>query len=172
MDGIYFIFHGGMQGSRKPLEIMIRAFKAVSNPNIRLIIKSQAVRPNSEAVDIADDPRIEHIIADLATEPYRKLYTSCHVSLTPARWEGLGVHLYESLGFGMPVISNDIPPINEVISHGESGLLCKSIPDGSDSMDSRPMTRTRMIFPAALKNWLIPAAWRGDEINAGARGRI
>ena len=127
-DGIYFIFHGGLQGPRKPMEIMIQAFKAVSNPNIRLIIKSQGVRSNSEAVKIADDPRIEHIIADLDSEPYRELYTSCHVSLAPARWEGLGVHLYESIGYGMPVISNDIPPINEVISHGESGLLCKSIP--------------------------------------------
>lgn len=127
-DGIHFIFHGGMQGPRKPLAATVQAFKAVKNPDIRLIIKSQAVRDNSEVFDISDDPRIEHIVDDLDDDEYCDLYTSCHISLAPARWEGLGVHLYESIGFGMPVISNDIPPINEVVEHGVSGLLIRSHP--------------------------------------------
>ena len=126
-DAIYFLFHGGLQGVRKPIEITLRAFKRVKNPDIRLIIKSQAVHRRSEQVAVDDDPRISHVVDDMNAEEYRKLCTSCHVCLAPARWEGLGVHLYESLGFGIPVISNNIPPINEVVTHNESGLLTKNI---------------------------------------------
>ena len=129
-DAIYFIFHGGLQGRRKPIEATVRAFKAVSNPNIRMIIKSQGVSSMSEDVLIQDDPRISHVVEDMDGDEYKALYTSCHVSLAPARWEGLGVYLYESLAFGMPVISNDIPPINEVITHNRSGLLINSILQG------------------------------------------
>jgi 1,2-diacylglycerol 3-alpha-glucosyltransferase len=125
-DGIYFIFHGGLQGKRKPLAATVKCFKEVRNPNARLIIKSQGIRDSSEAFQITDDPRIEHVVEDLDERSYYDHYASCHVSLAPSRWEGLGVHLFESIAFGMPVVTNDIPPINEVIEHDKSGLLLKS----------------------------------------------
>jgi glycosyltransferase involved in cell wall biosynthesis len=126
-DGIYFIFHGGLHGPRKPFDITVRAFKAVKNPDIRLIIKSQAVREDAEAFDITDDPRIEYIVEDMPFDEYHALFSSCHVNLCPSRWEGLGVHLFEAVAYGMPTISNDIPPINEVLRQGQSGLLVKSL---------------------------------------------
>ena len=58
---------------------------------------------------IEDDPRIVEISADLDPDEYAALLGSSHVCLAPARWEGLGVHLYEALALGMPTISNDIP---------------------------------------------------------------
>jgi glycosyltransferase involved in cell wall biosynthesis len=125
-DAIYFIFHAGTQGRRKLIKDTLNAFKSIQNPNIRLIVKSQAVDRGSDPVEIADDPRIEHIIADLPFEDYRTLFSSCHVCLCPTRWEGLGVHLFECLAYAMPVISTDIPPVNEVIRHGRSGLLVRS----------------------------------------------
>jgi glycosyltransferase involved in cell wall biosynthesis len=126
-DAIYFIFHGGLQGKRKPIAATIKAFKAVKADHIRLIIKSQGVRETSEPVEIDDDPRIAHIVKDMAQDEYHALFSSCHVCLSPSRWEGLGVHLFESIAHGLPVISNNIPPINEVIRHGVSGLLVKSV---------------------------------------------
>ena len=36
----------------------------------------------------------------------------------PARWEGLGLPLYEAIAFGMPAITNDAPPMNEPIHDG------------------------------------------------------
>ena len=128
LEPIHFIFHGGLQGKRKPIVATIDAFKSVSNKNIRLIIKSQGVRNNSEPVKINDDKRISYIIDDMDESSYFNLFSSCHVCLSPSRWEGFGVHLYESIALGIPVISNNIPPINEVIKHKKSGLLVKSIP--------------------------------------------
>lgn len=125
-DAIWFIFHGGLQGPRKPIEATIEAFTRVKSPRARLLIKSQAVRDDSEKVDLRGDPRIVYHCEDMPFHAYHEFFSSCHVCLCPARWEGLGVHLYEALAYGMPVISNDIPPINEVIVHGKSGLLVKS----------------------------------------------
>jgi len=129
-DPICFIFHGGLQGARKPITATIDAFKRVADPNIRLVVKSQAVKSVSEAVEIGDDPRIEHIVTDMPFDQYVDFYSSCHVCLTPTRWEGLGVWLYESLAFEMPVISTDIAPVNEVIHHGVNGLLARPIEVG------------------------------------------
>ena len=39
--------------------------------------------------------------------------------------------LYEAVAFGMPTITNDDPPMNEVITDGENGLLVPSHPDGT-----------------------------------------
>jgi len=126
VDRIDFLFHGGLQGARKPIQTTVDAFKETTSDGIRLILKSQGIRDISERVEIADDPRILSIVEDLPTEQYLKLFANSHVCLCPARWEGLGVHLYEALALGMPVISNDIAPINEVVKHGVSGLLCRS----------------------------------------------
>ena len=125
-----FIFHGGLQGARKPIASTVEAFKRVDRSDIRLIIKSQAVKGVSEEVSILDDDRIEHVVEDMPFDDYVDFYSSCHVCLTPTRWEGLGVWLYESLGFGMPVISTDIAPVNEVIHHGVNGLLARAIEVG------------------------------------------
>jgi glycosyltransferase involved in cell wall biosynthesis len=78
----------------------------------------------------APDRRIRVIAADLPTVEYHRLFASCHVCLAPSRWEGLGLHLFESMAFGMPVISNDAPPANEVIRNGHNGLLVRSTPVG------------------------------------------
>lgn len=125
-DGVWFIFHGGLQGPRKPIEATIEAFTRVKAKHARLLLKSQAVREDSEQVDLRGDSRIQYLCEDLPFDAYHELFSSCQVCLCPARWEGLGVHLFEALAYGMPVISNDIPPINEVIVHGKSGLLVKS----------------------------------------------
>jgi len=125
-----FIFHGGLQGARKPIGATVEAFKRVDRSDIRLIIKSQAVKSVSEEVSVLDDDRIEHVVADMPFDEYVDFYSSCHVCLTPTRWEGLGVWLYESLAYGMPVISTDIAPVNEVIHHGVNGLLARAVEIG------------------------------------------
>ncbi len=129
-DAHWFLFHGGLEGPRKPIAATIEAFRRVKAPHIRLLVKSQGVRGNGEEFDATLDPRIVYHCEDMPHDAYHRFFSSCHVCLCPARWEGLGVHLYESLAYGLPVISNDIPPINEVITHGRSGLLVKSFEVG------------------------------------------
>jgi glycosyltransferase involved in cell wall biosynthesis len=129
-DGIYFFAPASYQGRRKPLRSIVEAFKRVKDPRLRLIIKAQGSRRSTEEVDLRSDPRIRRITEDCSTDEYQRLFSSCHVCLAPSRWEGLGLHLYEATAFGMPIITNDIPPMNEIVRDDYNGRLVRSIPAG------------------------------------------
>ena len=71
----------------------------------------------------ARDRRIEVILEDLPADEHLRLFASADVCVAPSRWEGLGLHLYESMALGLPVITNDNSLMNEVIRDGDNGLL-------------------------------------------------
>jgi 1,2-diacylglycerol 3-alpha-glucosyltransferase len=128
-DEIWFVFPGGFLGHRKPLEPVLEAFTSVSGDNIRLLVKAQVerrklVEPAERAA--ASDPRIELQVADQPWHEHLRELASCDVSVAPARWEGLGLPLYEAIALGMPAITNDAPPMNEAIRDGVNGILVAS----------------------------------------------
>ncbi|MEK7291259.1 MAG: glycosyltransferase family 4 protein [Planctomycetota bacterium] len=127
-DGIYFYYPGGYLSKRKPTKTAIQAFCKVSSPRIRLVIKTQHQEKREELIGNIDtsDSRIKIINDDLSAQEYYNLFASCHVCLAPSRWEGLGLHLYEAVAFGMPIITNNNPPMNEIVQDNYNGLLVKS----------------------------------------------
>jgi 1,2-diacylglycerol 3-alpha-glucosyltransferase len=132
-DGIYFFFPGGYLSQRKSTHAVIKAFSQVRSPDIRLIIKTQTHKRKSEHIGDPNklDPRIMIISADIPSHEYYKLFSSCHICLAPSRWEGLGQHLYEAVSFAMPIITNDNPPMNEVVEDKYNGLLVRSYKIGT-----------------------------------------
>ena len=130
---VTYVFPGGFLGHRKPLEPVLEAFEATDDPRLRLVVKAQVernqVRPAEAAAE--RDPRI---VVDLGDKPWRehlRELASCDVCLAPARWEGLGLPLYEAIAFGQPAITNDAPPMNEAIHDGVNGLLVTSHENGT-----------------------------------------
>ena len=122
-----FFYPGGFLSKRKPLPELFKAFRKVPGDDVRLLIKGQ-VKRETEVLDkgVRKDPRVEVILEDLPTREHLKLFASADVCVAPSRWEGLGLHLYEAMGLGLPVITNDSPPMNEVIRDGENGILVRS----------------------------------------------
>ena len=101
------------------------------------------------AEDAAErDPRIELRLADQPTAEHLREVASCDVCLAPARWEGLGLPLYEAIAFGMPAITNDAPPMNEAIHDGVNGLLVGSTRERNGEVRD-PGARPRRRRPAA-----------------------
>ena len=130
---VRLVFPGGFIGHRKPLEPVVEAFARTSNPNLRLLVKAQVERDRLDEVGrmIDADERIELRLGDQEWEPHLQTIAACDVCITPSRWEGLGLPLYEAMAFGQPVITNDDPPMNEVITDGRNGLLVASLADGT-----------------------------------------
>jgi glycosyltransferase involved in cell wall biosynthesis len=130
-DVVRFLFPGGFMSKRKPLAEVLEAFQATDGESLRLLLKAQVSR-RVKAVRRAArrDPRIEVIWDELPTEDYLRLFASMDVCLAPSRWEGLGLHLYEATAFGLPIITNDSPPMNEIVADGVNGVLVEGIPDG------------------------------------------
>lgn len=128
---VTFLFPGGFMSKRKPLEEVLNAFRSTDDQRLRLTLKAQVSR-RVKAVRkaVRRDRRIEVIWDELSTGDYLRLFASMDVCLAPSRWEGLGLHLYEATAFGLPIITNDSPPMNEVVTDGVNGLLVPSVPDG------------------------------------------
>jgi glycosyltransferase involved in cell wall biosynthesis len=145
---VRFFYPGGFHSRRKPTGAVIKAFSRVGSELARLTIKGQ--RPlrqrdlvildggewptgqtlqyhvNNGDVGALSDDRVTIVSDDLPMSSYYGLFSSHDVCLAPSRWEGLGLHLYEATAFGLPIISNDIQPVNEVVVDQDNGCLCRS----------------------------------------------
>lgn len=129
--GVVFHYHAGLLGKRKPFKEVINAFSATSEPELRLIVKAQIERRMKFLEKaVKKDPRVELVLEDLPTDVHLQMFADADVCMAPARWEGLGLHLYEAIAFGQPIVCNDDPPMNELVADGVNGLLVPSHPDG------------------------------------------
>ena len=108
-DTVTYYFPGGYLSRRKPLVEVVNAFVRADDPRLRLLVKTQGVQqglpPAIETIGAL--PRVTVIDGDLPTEEHHALMGSADVCLAPSRWEGLGLHLYEATGMGLPIITND-----------------------------------------------------------------
>lgn len=130
-DFVDFHYHAGLLGKRKPFKEVITAFSATDEPDLRLIVKAQIERRMKFLERaVRKDGRIELVLEDLPTDVHLQMFADADVCMAPARWEGLGLHLYEAIAFGQPIVCNDDPPMNELVTDGLNGILVPSHEDG------------------------------------------
>jgi 1,2-diacylglycerol 3-alpha-glucosyltransferase len=169
-DGpLEFFYPAGFLSKRKPVAEVVKAFRRLDRPDARLVIKGQVERELEQLKRAAvRDPRVEVVLADLPIDEHLRLFAAADVCVAPSRWEGLGLHLYESMALGLPVITNDNPPMNEVIRDGDNGLLVRGrrrgrarsgIPAYKPSVRSLARARDEVTRPERL-----------DELRAGVAG--
>ncbi len=128
---VSFYVPGSFMGKRKPFPEIVEAFTRTSDPRFRLLIRGQVDRKAGKLAKAAGgDERVIVELEDRPTDEHLRQFASCHVCLSPSRWEGLGLPLYEAIAFGIPSITNDSPPMNEVVVDGVNGVCVDSVPWG------------------------------------------
>lgn len=128
---VWFYFPGSFLGRRKPIRKVVKAFRRAEGEHLRLLINAQVPRNDEFLQEAAEaDPRIQLMLEDEPEDAHRARFSSCDVLLAPSRWEGLGLPLYEATAFGMPIITNDKPPMEEMVLDGRSGVLVASEQNG------------------------------------------
>ena len=132
-DGLVrLLVPGSFMGRRKPLDEMLEAFMQTKDERLRLIIKGQTSRKEGKLAKAADaDSRIEILIEDQPTDQHLSFVAGCDVCLSPTRWEGLGLPLYEAIAFGQPAITNDNAPMNEAVIENVNGFLVGASVEGT-----------------------------------------
>ncbi len=178
LPGVVFLFPGGFMSKRKPLAATIEAFRATSDPRLRLVLKAQVERQAKQVARMIRggsrlgrrDRRVEVITADLPTDEYLRMFAAADVCLAPSRWEGLGLHLFEATALGLPIVSNDNPPMNEVVIDGSNGLLVPGRPDGTAPRSGIPAFSPDVAALSAAIERLGDDDLRA-ELAAGARRR-
>jgi glycosyltransferase involved in cell wall biosynthesis len=151
----------------------LKAFRKAKGPELRLVVKAQVERGVDTVRDAArKDERIEIIAEDLPTEEHLRLFASADACLAPSRWEGLGLHLFEATGLGLPILTNDNPPMNEVVQDGRNGLLVRGKPSkqrprsdiGSFEPDRRGLTKAiERLRDPELRDQLVKGALERRE---------
>jgi len=142
-DKVEFVIHAGWggQNGRKGVGPTIRAF---AKATIRASVK---VNPSNATLTIITQKKwrtyeeeFKKIVSEYSNILIKEVndtqnvynsaaYEEGHVVIQPSMWEGLGLTYIEAMMSGIPVISCDGPPMNEFITHGQTGLLvpCKEI---------------------------------------------
>lgn len=64
-----------------------------------------------------------HFLGQVSEEEKIALLRQCDAYVLPTRYEGFGLPLLEAMACGAPVVSSDIPVVDEIVCHGENGLL-------------------------------------------------
>ncbi len=173
---VRLLFPGGFMSKRKPLAEVIEAFRAAEGPELRLVVKAQVERQLTQVKRLARggrigrrDRRIEILTDELPTAGYMRLLGSADAIIAPSRWEGLGLHLYEATALGVPVVTNDNPPMNEIVIDGHNGILVAGIADGKARSGITAYRPDSGELTAAIERLRDPDL--RAELSAGARER-
>jgi glycosyltransferase involved in cell wall biosynthesis len=130
-DLVRFVVPGSFMGKRKPFPEIVEAFTKAQGDHLRLLVRGQVDRKGGKLEKAADgDERVIIELEDRPTDEHMRQFAGCDVCLSPSRWEGLGLPLYEAIAVGMPSITNDSPPMNEVVIDGVNGIVVDSVPWG------------------------------------------
>ena len=131
-DEVRFYVPGSFMGKRKPFAEIVEAFTRTRDERFRLLVRGQVDRKGGKLAKAAGgDRRIEIELEDRPTAEHLRQFAGCQVCLSPSRWEGLGLPLYEAVAFGIPSITNDAPPMNEIVLDGVNGICVRSVPWGT-----------------------------------------
>ena len=164
-----YLLHIGSFEKRKDLITLVKAFKLVDDPNLKLVLAgAQIINGNSEVFDeiktfiVQNKLESKVILAGyVSKEEASVLYKNARIYIFPSLDEGFGIPILEALSFSLPVICSDIDVFGEVggdcveyFKVGDSISLSKKIISVLDSDKPRQNDNTKHINKFSRKNFI------------------
>ena len=92
---VRFVVPGSFMGKRKPFPEIVEAFTRARGDHLRLLIRGQVDRKAGKLEKAAGgDPRVVIELEDRPTDEHLRQFASCHVCLSPSRWEGSTKYMF------------------------------------------------------------------------------
>ncbi len=125
-DDTLLLFNIGRQVAQKGQLYAVRAMPAVLQQLPTAVFlsagsagsKTALIESEAAELGIEDAVRLIGVRSDIVN-----LLAATDVFLFPSLYEGLGVSLLQAMGAGLPCVTTDRPPMTEVVTHGETGML-------------------------------------------------
>jgi len=150
----------GQLTPRKGYDLLVAAMPAViaRYPQASFVFVTHNPAQRTELQRLAEKAGVAanlHFLGTLSEEQKLALLRASAILPFPSRYEGFGLPILEGMAAGVPVISTDIPVINELIRDGEDGLL---VPYNDAAALANAMLR--VLDDAALRTRLIAGGQR------------
>ena len=117
-----YLLHIGSFEKRKDLITLVKAFRLVDDPNLKLVLAgAQIVNGNSEVLNEIKTFIVQNKLEDkvilagyVSKDKASILYKNARIYVFPSLDEGFGIPVLEALSFSIPVICSDIDVFKEV----------------------------------------------------------
>ena len=124
-EGEFDFFHNAGWGginTRKCTPQVIRAFDKVGGT---MFLHTQTNVFDHETIRLIKKHRGVDMGVYFGAVPHPGFYNKGKVYVGVSKLEGLGLYLYEALASGLPLITTDAPPMNQLVREEYNGLLVK-----------------------------------------------
>lgn len=126
-DCIQLIWVGRFSNVKRP-ELAIEIAKLLKAKGVRFQLKIIGAGDHFElcqkritAYQLEEQVQLTGLVQNI--EEY---YKAAHLMVHTSTYEGLPMVFAEALSYGIPIISSDCMPNNEIISHGQNGYIIQS----------------------------------------------
>ncbi len=110
---------------------LLKSLKGLENVVIKIIGKGP-LKKELKRLSVDYSVNVE-FIDKVPNSELPKIYNQADIYIQPSLYEGNPKTILEAMACGLPIIASDVPGINNIIKHKESGYLCntniKSIKD-------------------------------------------
>lgn len=117
-DGIRALFVGRFD-RQKGFDTLLDAMALLVDSPVKLVAIGGSVLEKEKKREL---PNVEYL-GWLDQAAVTRYYSCVDVLVMPSRWEGFAMVPLEAMSWGLPVIGSNIPPLAELISNNENGLL-------------------------------------------------
>jgi glycosyltransferase involved in cell wall biosynthesis/ubiquinone/menaquinone biosynthesis C-methylase UbiE len=155
--GRYRVLHVGRRAKQKNLDTLIRALGALGPDYVGVFVgQGDALPFRALAAEVG---AACHFVDAVPNAELARWYAFADVMCTPSRWEGFGIVFAEALASGALVVTSDVAPMNEFVTHEQDGLLVERFEDPDAiaaalrraTEDAALARRLRAAAPAAAK---------------------
>jgi glycosyltransferase involved in cell wall biosynthesis len=130
IDGPLVLYLGQFK-YRKGFDLLAKAIPAIlaGCPGARFVFAGHSPIHEAELIRLAEAAKARdklvllHSVSEGEKAALFRRAAQNGVYVLPTRYEGFGIPLIEAMSLGCPVISTEIPVIDELIKAGENGLL-------------------------------------------------
>ncbi|STQ74764.1 glycosyltransferase family 4 protein [Grimontia hollisae] len=124
-----YILHIGRRNQQKNLETVIRALSNLPE-EVKLITIGQGCdkvyRKLARELKVSDRVLFVDKVRNACLP---SIYQKAIAFVLPTRWEGFGVVFIEAAAASVPIVSSNIPPVNEFLVNGHNAVLLDSFED-------------------------------------------
>lgn len=125
------VLYLGQLKYRKGFDLLAKAIPAILEgcPDAHFVFTTHSPIHETELIRIAESANARdrlillHSVSEAEKAALFRRAAQAGVYVLPTRYEGFGIPLIEAMSLGCPVISTNIPVIDELIRDGENGLL-------------------------------------------------